>query len=157
MDGYHGPAPTGAGWASPAPVPPSPHPALPVMPNMPDLGGQARPPWVSRPFYPTAPLFSTNPYVGHQVRFYSTELLSTEADYAVGTETTRTVPFDIPARLIGINGAAFPVQAGNAFPIGIGPRDCWYVRLEYTQGDKLHVTQRLASLFRGMIARDPDP
>lgn len=152
---YGGPSIPGAGWGNNGPVPPNPHPALPVMPDMPDMGGQqqGRPAWISRPFYPTAPLFSTNPYVGHQVRYYSTELLSTESDYAVGSESIRTVPFDIPCRLVAINGAAFPVQAGNAFPSGIGPRDCWLVRLEYSQGDKLHVTQRLASTYVGTAQR----
>jgi hypothetical protein len=123
------------------------------MPDLPDMAGPPQRPWVARPFYPTAPLFSTNPRTGHQVRRYMAELLPTAADYAVGSEALRSVGFDIPVRLVAINGAAFPTGAGNAFPIGQGPRTCWLFRSEYTQGDRLDVSASLASNVVGTAER----
>jgi len=123
--------------------------AKPRMPNAQDMAGPAPVPWVRAPFYPTAPFYSTNPNVGYQTRFYSAELISTEADYAVGTEAIRTVQFDIPCRLIAFTGAAFNTAVGNALPVGVGTRDCWMFRAEYTQGDRLHVSARIASTVVG--------
>ena len=119
------------------------------MPSVQDMGGQKPVPWVRAPFYPTAPFYSTNANVGYQTRFYSTELISTETDYAIGTEAIRTVQFDIPCRLIAINGASFNTAAGNALPVGVGSRDTFLFRAEYTQGDRLHVAARLASTVLG--------
>ena len=112
-------------------------PAKIQMPNAQDLGGQPPVPWVRAPFYPTAPFYSTRGDVGYQTRYYSAGLINTDADYAVGTEAIRTVQFDIPCRLIAINGAAFSTAAGNALPVGVGPRDGFLFRAEYTQGDRL--------------------
>lgn len=117
------------------------------MPSVGDLGGQQAnvPAWYRQPFFPTSPFVSTNPRVGTQVRFYSAGTLNAVAN----TEVIATIQFDIPCRLIAINGAAFSTAAGNALPVGVGPRDCFLFRLEYTQGDRLHVTQRIASTVVG--------
>jgi hypothetical protein len=123
------------------------------MPNAQDMAGAAPVPWVRAPFYPTAPFYSTNPNVGYQTRYYSEELISTDTDYSAGTEAIRTIQFDIPCRLIAINGAAFSTAAGNALPVGVGPRDCWMFRAEYTQGDRLHVSSRIASTVVGTAQR----
>lgn len=154
-NGYGGPGYPGGGnpfGQSPA-APSTPHPAKVNMPNMQDLGGQGAIPWYRAPFYPTAPFYSTNPNVGYQTRFYSAELISTDADYAVGTEAIRNVQFDIPCRLIAFTGSCFSTAAGNALPVGVGPRDCWLFRAEYTQGDRLHVAARIASTVVGTMAR----
>jgi hypothetical protein len=121
------------------------------MPLVEDMGGKqpGTPAWYRAPFYPTAPFYSTNPRIGYQTRFYSTELINTDTDYTIGTEAIRTVQFDIPARLIAFSGAAFSTAAGNALPVGVGPRDCWMFRAEYTQGDRLHIAARIASTVVG--------
>lgn len=134
-----------------------PHPAVIQMPRVADLGGKTAGvvPWVRYPYYPTAPFYSTDPYVGYQTRFYSAGLVSSDTDYVQGSESIRTVQFDIPCRLIAFTGAAFNTSAagGYALPVGVGPRDCWLFRAEYTTGDKLHVTQRLASSVVGTMER----
>jgi hypothetical protein len=123
------------------------------MPSAQDMHGPAPIPWVRAPFYPTAPFYSTNPNVGYQTRYYSEGLISTDTDYAVGTEAIRTVQFDIPCRLIAINGAAFNTAAGNALPVGVDSRDTFLFRAEYTQGDRLHVAARLGSTVVGSAER----
>ena len=134
-------------------APESPHPARVRMPNAHDLKGTGRVPWVRAPFYPTAPFYSTRPDVGYQSRFYSAEVINTDADYAVGTEAIRTVQFDIPCRLIAFTGSSFNTAAGNALPVGVGPRDTFMFRAEYTQGDRLHVAARIASTVVGTSER----
>ena len=121
------------------------------MPQVADLGGQRAnvPAWYRQPFFPTSPFVSTNPNVGTQVRFYSNGILN----QAVNTEVIATIQFDIPCRLVALNGAAFSTAVGNALPVGVGPRDCFLFRLEYTQGDRLHVSQRIASTVLGTSER----
>lgn len=104
-----------------------------------------------RPFFPTAPRYYKGS--GKLTRDYTAGLVPTDADYAVGTEATRVIRFDIPGTAVAVNGAAFPTQAGNAFPIGIGPRGCWLFRMEYTTGERLQISERLAELFVGTAER----
>jgi hypothetical protein len=127
----------------------SPRPAVIRMPGAADMGGHGPVPWVRYPYFPTAPFYSTDPNVGYQTRYYSSGILSTDVDYTVNAETIRTVQFDIPCRLIALNGASFSVAAGNALPVGLGPRDTFLFRLEYTTGDRLHIASRLASTVLG--------
>ena len=134
-------------------APESPHPAKVRMPNAQDLKGPGKVPWVRAPFYPTAPFYSTRNDVGYQSRFYSAEVINKDADYAVGTEAIRTVQFDIPCRLIAFTGSSFNTAAGNALPVGVGPRDTFLFRAEYTQGDRLHVAARIASTVVGTSER----
>jgi hypothetical protein len=123
------------------------------MPTTADLGGPGPQRFIRAPFYPTAPFYSTNPNVGYQTRFYSAGLLSTDTDYAVNSESIRRVQFDIPCRLIAINGSSFSVGQGNALPVGVSSQDTFLFRLEYTQGDKLHISQRLGSTVVGTAQR----
>ena len=83
------------------------------MPNLGQLGGHG-PSSVGKVshFIPTSPFYSTNPNVGTQTRFYGATLLSTDADYVLGTEAIRIVQFDIPCRLIAVTGAATDTAAG---------------------------------------------
>lgn len=131
----------------------SPRPAVVQMPSAAQLGGQGPVPWVRQPFFPTAPFYSTDPNVGTQSRFYSTGAVSTEADYAVNSEAIRTIQFDIPCRLIAINASSFNTAAGNALPVGVGPRDTFLLRMEYTNGDRLMISTRLASTVSGTSER----
>ena len=66
-----------------------------VMPTVGQMGGQGQVPWVRFPFFPTAPFYSTNPAVGHQIRYYSTGILGTQDDVTTGSETIRVIQFDI--------------------------------------------------------------
>ena len=119
------------------------------MPSMNDLGGRQGVPWVRFPYYPTAPFYSTNPNVGTQTRFYGATLLSTDSDVTVGSETIRTVQFDIPVRIIAINGCATETSAGaSAFTSG-NNLNTFLFRAEYTTGDKLMTGARLASTVIG--------
>jgi hypothetical protein len=121
--------------------------------------------------------------VGYQVRYYSTGITSADTDFAVGTEMTRNVQFDIPCRLIAINGAsqqlvvtqqqtailpAAPAPASPPFfftatdpaalptyPINeVNMNLFWLFRAEYTTGDKLHTNARLAATVVG-TAKNP--
>jgi hypothetical protein len=124
------------------------------MPTSAQLGGEGSVPFVRFPFYPTAPWYSTNPNVGYQVRFYSTSLVSTESDYIVNSEAIRNVQFDIPCRLIGINGAAINTAAlGSAVGalLETNMNLTYLFRMEYTTGDKLHTAARLASTVVGTM------
>ena len=56
--------------------------------------------------------------------------------------------FDIPCRLIAINGAAF--NTNTLLPVS---NDNYLFRLEYTTGDKLHTASRLASTVVGSAER----
>lgn len=130
---------------------PVPGGALIHMPNAAELGGQnpAYPAFYRNPFFPTAPFYSTNPNVGYQTRFYSAGIANTAADQ----EQVVAVQFDLPCRLIAINGASFTTEDPWTFPAGLGPRDTFLFRLEYTTGDKLHISQRLASTVVGSAER----
>lgn len=124
--------------------------ALVSMPSAAQLGGEQPLPFVRFPFYPTAPWYSTNPNVGYQTRFYSTGLTSTDTDYVVGSETMRNVTFSIPCRMIAINGAAID----NTFAVVYSEQTMnlqYLFRVEYSSGDRLHVTQRLASTVVGTM------
>lgn len=148
MNGFN-PVPQGngfQGYSTPPPPPPGAS-AMTFQPDLPDMAGTDPkfPAWYRMPFFPTAPFHSTNPRTGYTIRYYSGGLLNG----TVNTEALVTVQFDLPCRLIAINGAAFSTAAGNALPVGVGPRDCWLFRLEYTTGDKLQISQRLASTVVG--------
>jgi hypothetical protein len=104
-----------------------------------------------RPFWPTSPRFYRG--AGKFTRDYSTGVLPTDQDYAVGVEMLRTIRFDIPCSAVCYNGGAFPTQPGNAFPVGIGPRDCWMFRAEYATGERWQITQRLANNVVGTGGR----
>ena len=123
-----------------------------AMPNIGQMGGGGQggqPSWVRFPFFPTSPFYSTNPNVGTQVRYYSVGLLSTETDVAIGTETIRTITFDIPSRIIAINGSCVNSAAAGGLPVSTNPRDLFLFRAEYTTGDRLHVAARLGSTVVG--------
>lgn len=117
------------------------------MPSMNDLGGRQGVPWVRFPYYPTAPFYSTNPNVGTQTRFYGATLLSSDSDVTAGSETIRTVQFDIPVRIIAINGICKNTAASAEFDAGT--RDNFLFRVEYTTGDKLMTGARIASTVIG--------
>ena len=118
------------------------------MPSAAQLGGQQPMPFVRFPFFPTSPWYSTNPNVGYQVRFYSTGLLSTDVDFQIGAESIRTVQFDIPVRLIAINGAA--ADLANVATLNEQNMNLTYLfRAEYTTGDRLHTQARMASTVVG--------
>ena len=115
-------------------------------------GGSATTPWIRFPFFPTAPFYSTNPNVGYQVRYYGATVLSADADVTLGTESIRTVTFDIPCRIIAINGAfAYTATyiAANSLNLGADPLDMFLFRAEYTTGDRLQTAARLASSVIG--------
>lgn len=123
--------------------------AIVAMPTSAQLGGGEVQPFVRFPFYPTAPWYSTNVNVGYQVRFYSNGIVSTDADYTVNAESIRTVQFDLPCRLIAINGAA----RDNANTLTEQNMNLQYLfRAEYTTGDRLQVFARLASTVLGTAA-----
>lgn len=136
--------------------------AVIAMPTSAQLGGDQPLPFVRFPFFPTAPWYSTNPNVGYQVRYYSVGITSADPDFVVGTEMTRTVQFDIPCRLIAINGAAQQLTIGqgvadvavgdplpNLLVNEVNMNLLWLFRAEYTTGDKLHTAARLASTVVG--------
>lgn len=128
-----------------------------TMPTVGQMGGQGPAPWVRYPFFPTAPFYSTNPGVGHQIRYYSAGLLGTDQDVTPGSETIRVVQFDIPCRVVAINGSCTPTTAAAAgavpFTSNIDPRDMFLFQVEYTTGDKLHVQPRLGSTVVGTAQR----
>jgi hypothetical protein len=134
--------------------------ALVSMPTSAQLGGGGVQPFVRFPFYPTAPWYSTDVNVGYQVRYYSAGLVSTDADYSLGQEAIRTVQFDLPCRLIAINGAlSHFTNAGamQAAPDTINEQTmnlCYLFRSEYTTGDRLQPAARLATTVVG-TAKNP--
>tara|TARA_Y100000310_G_scaffold237647_1_gene240940 strand:+ start:95 stop:661 length:567 start_codon:yes stop_codon:yes gene_type:complete len=125
--------------------------ALVSMPTSAQLGGPGVQPFVRFPFYPTAPWYSTDVNVGYQVRMYSTGIVSTDADFAVNTEAIRTVQFDLPCRLIAINGAMTnPTAAGAIGTLTEQTMGLHYLfRSEYTTGDRLQTAARLATTVVG--------
>lgn len=129
-----------------------------TMPTVGQMGGQGPVPWVRYPFFPTAPFYSTNPGVGHQIRYYSGGLLGTDQDVVLGSETIRVVQFDIPCRIVAINASCAPTTAAAAAAIpfagtNVDPRDMFLFRVEYTTGDKLHVSARLGTTVTGTAQR----
>jgi hypothetical protein len=163
-DGYGQPyylqaaSPYGEVQPGAAQLPQTPGPdarAMLRMPNLADLGGKTPgvPPWYRQAYFPTAPFYSTDPNVGYQTRFYSQSLVPTNQQYVTGSEALLRVQFDLPCRLIAINGAAFNTGAGNALPVGVSPRDCFLFRLSYTTGDRLMISERIASTVVGTSER----
>lgn len=132
------------GTQAPTMVPGVPS-ANPVMPNMAQLGRDG---WYRMPFFPTAPFFSMDDRVGHMVRYYSAGVVNQPA----GAEVTQTVQFDLPSRIIAINASAFDTGA-FANLTGLNPRDMFLLRVEYSQGDRIMITQRLASTVAGTSER----
>ena len=134
--------------------------ALISMPTSAQLGGGGVQPFVRFPFYPTAPWYSTDVNVGYQVRMYSAGIVSTDADFAVNTESIRTVQFDLPCRLIAINGAMNNNTTAGAMqpvPNTVTEQNMnlqYLFRSEYTTGDRLQVSSRLASTVLG-TAKSP--
>jgi len=127
-------------------VAPSQTQAKVEMPTMGELGGRGQVPWVRFPFFPTSPFVSTNPNVSSQIRYYGATLLSSDTDYTVGSEAIRTIQFDIPCRVIAINGAGVDnvTVSTNAAPT-VNLLNCFLFRIEYTTGDKLMTAARLGS------------
>lgn len=128
--------------------------AVVEMPRVQDLGGQGEVPWVRSPFWPGAPFYSTRPDIGYTTRLYSQGINSTDADYVVGTEMTRQVPFDLPCVVLGLTGGVFSNAQGNALPVGVNPLDLFLVRFEYVQGDQFTVSARLGGSVLG-TAKEP--
>ena len=129
------------------------------MPFAQDLGGQQAnlPAWVRAPFYPTAPFYSTDPNVGYQTRFYSTGIVFNTDYTAANTEVIRRIQFDLPCRLIAMNGTSIPLTLTGA-PAGgpnvsdvsgVDPRDLFLFRIEYTTGDQITVDSRMGSNVLG--------
>lgn len=136
-------------------MPPGPNQqsrALIAQPDFPDLAGTMQgtngEKWYRTPFFPTAPFVPFNPNVGMIVRHYSTGILNQTA----GTEVVNNVLFDIPVRLIAINGAAFTTDAA-ALPVGRNSLDTFLFRLAYTTGERLDISERLGSTVCGTAER----
>lgn len=119
------------------------------MPTMSELGGRNQVPWVRIPFFPTSPYTSTDANVGTQVRYYGGTLTSGDADVQTNSESIRTVQFDIPCRLIAINAAC--VDTSTTATTYENLLNCFLFRMEYTTGDKLHTSARLASTVCGSM------
>ena len=126
--------------------------ALIAQPDFPDLAGDVAGPngdkWYRAPFYPTAPFIPYNPNVGMIVRHYSGGITGEAAN----AEVIRNVPFDIPCRLIAINGAAV-LTTGGALPVGRASLDTFLFRLAYTTGERLDISERLGSTVCGTAER----
>lgn len=132
-----------------------------AMPNYQDMGNKEpdKPPYVQRFFFPTSPFYSTANKVAYQTRYYSEGIVFNTDYTVVNSEVVRDVSFDIPVTLIAINASAVPLsKAGDAVdPVSVGltdvqgidPRDLFLIRLEYTTGDNLTVSPRLASTVAG--------
>jgi hypothetical protein len=129
--------------------PPPPMPGASAIMRPPDLADLVREGWYRRPFYPTAPIYAKN--AARVTRFYSTGVAPGDADYpAAGSTATRTIRFDTPCVLVALNGGAFPTQAGNAYPVGVGPRDCFLIDIGYGQNtEKMTIAPRLANTVVG--------
>lgn len=157
---------TPSGWVPVAGLQPTPPPtmsqvpgaSLPIMPQVADLRasahehaarkGHAPAEGITREaIYPTAPFR----YAGAAkiIRQYSATLLSTESDYTVNVEAVRAVRFDFPSTIVELTAAAFNTAAGNALPIGVGPRDCFLISIRSANGDNYVINPRLASTVAG--------
>lgn len=137
------------------PMPPGPNwnsRALISQPDFPDLAGSVTDAqgnkWYRTPFYPTAPFVPFNPNVGTIVRHYSGGIVNQTA----GTEVVVNVLFDIPCRLIAINGGAFTTD-NSALPVGRNSLDTFLFRLAYTTGERLDISERLGSTVVGTAQR----
>ena len=127
------------------------------MPFAQDMGGTnpSMPPFVRSPYYPTAPFYSTDPNVGYQTRFYSTGIVYNTDYTTANSEVVRRVQFDLPCRLIAVNGASIPLTVTGGDDInltdmsGLDPRDFFLFRMEYTTGDQITVSPRLGSNVLG--------
>lgn len=127
------------------PVDPSGPPAHMILP----------PPWVRVPFFPTAPWVPTNPNVGFQTRFYSASISSADSDYSVGTEAIRPIQFDIPCRVIAINGAAQLTTASVGGGITeVNMNTFWMLSITSSMGDKLTQFPQIAATIVG-TGRNP--
>jgi len=131
------------------PPPPPGSTAIMAQANTTDLAAKG---YYRRSFYPTAPLYFNE--AGKLTRYYSTGLLPTDPDYVVNSASPRTVRVDLPCILVAVNGGAFNTAAGNAFPVGLGPRDCWLVELRYgNNNEALTIAPRLANNVVGTAER----
>jgi len=127
------------------------------MPFAQDMGGTnpSMPPFVRSPYYPTAPFYSTDPNVGYQTRFYSTGIVYNTDYTTANSEIVRRVQFDLPCRLIAVNGASIPLTTTGGDDVnltdmaGLDPRDFFLFRMEYTTGDQITVSPRLGSNVLG--------
>lgn len=128
--------------------PPPPPPGSSAVMRQADTTDLARNGWYRRAFYPTAPIYFEG--AGKVTRLYGATMLPTDPDYIVNSAGSRTVRVDNPCILVSINAAAFSTAAGNALPVGVGPRDCFLVELTYgAQNDKITTGPRLASTVAG--------
>jgi hypothetical protein len=136
--------------------------ALVQMPSAGQMGGAQPYPFVRMPFYPTAPWMSTNPNVGYQTRYYSTQLASSDSGYAVGSASIRNIQFDIPVRVAAINTAVRPtvwtsppqINSVDFLPSEITQGLLFDIQVLAPSGDKLHVNPILGSAVTG-IGREP--
>jgi hypothetical protein len=125
------------------------------MPSAAQLGGEEPLPFVRFPFYPTAPWYSTNPNVGYFTRYYSCELTTADADVQVGGTTTRPIRFDIPCRVIAINGSAVSLDDPADGRITEQNMNLQYlIQVQHPSGDKLMVNSQLAATVVG-TSRNP--
>jgi hypothetical protein len=106
-----------------------------------------------RPFYPTAPIYY--PGAGKVTRSYAVQVLSTDTDNVVGSAIPRTITFPQPVVLVARNGAAFSSAAGNAFPVGLGPRDVFLVKM--TIGQTSEAIDTLAVLASTVLGTGERP
>lgn len=155
-------------WAQPNPSvasgfeTPEERQALLQMPSAAQMGGAQPYPFVRMPFFPTAPWMSTNPNVGYQTRYYSTQLASSSGDYSVGSAAIRPVQFDIPVRVVAINAVARPtlwttppvINTVDFLPSEITSGLLFSIQVLSPSGDKLHVNSVLASTVVG-LGREP--
>lgn len=117
---------------------------------------QQPPPFVRFPFFPTAPWYSSNPDVGYQVRYYIKSVSSSESDWAVGSELQRTMQFDLPVRVVAINGA-LASTAEDPVASGITEQNMnllWKVRFDYSSNDKLTTSPVIAA---GVVGTSRNP
>lgn len=140
-------------YASPPGEPPPPGPGASAVihqPNLSELGGKeaGKPRWFRMAYFPTAPLYSTDPEVGYMPRYYSAELLNGQINAEVGVQ----VQVDQPVRVIAINGTAIDTTPA-ALPAGLSSLDTFLFRLEAGNGDKLHTTARLGSNIVGTASQ----
>ena len=99
------------------------------MPTMGEMGGRGQVPWVRFPFFSDFALCidqSECIITSSLLRSYLAETV--DSDYTAGSESIRTVQFDIPCRIIAINAAAVdPVTVStNAAPT-INLLNCFFV------------------------------